>query len=483
MNFISTIKLVFRTLLARKGRSFLTILGIVIGVAGVIIIIALGAGAQSLVLGQITKLGSNLLSVQPGKSNEKGPPSQIFGIVVTTLTKDDAEALRDSGRLPDIEAVGAMVRGTATVTWTNQAVDTNFTGTQYTYSQLTNFTMQEGEFFDEQQERGNANVVVLGSSVAEDLFGQSGQSPLGQVVKVKSASQKEPGGVPLRVIGVISPRGTAAFQNQDDQIFIPLEIAQKQLLGIGYLQMINIKVNSPDNLNSTRDQIKQVLNERHRVKSDEQADYTVRNLADAIALLSTITNALQLFLTAMASIALVVGGIGILNIMMVTVTDAFATILSEARKYELGLIMAHQYIGQLVGKTEAYGQSSTKMRDAVFGNVGTIMSFKIGAEDAEYMAKEMAPVLSEQDVIGIPNFNCYTKLNINNTTSRPFSMATIYDESNRNEKLSALIKEYSRMKYGRKKVFVNQEIEDRIGIVRPESLGSVPPLPPEMPAM
>ncbi len=148
------------------------------------------------------------------------------------------------------------------------------------------------------------------------------------------------------------------------------------------------------------------------------------------------------------------------------VTDAFATILSEARKYELGLIMAHQYIGQLVGKTGDYEQSSTKMRDAVFGNVGTILSFKIGAEDAEYMAKEMAPVLSEQDVIGIPNFNCYVKLNINNTTSRPFSMATIYDESNRNDKLAALIKEYSRMKYGRKKIFVNQEIEDRIGITR-----------------
>jgi len=148
------------------------------------------------------------------------------------------------------------------------------------------------------------------------------------------------------------------------------------------------------------------------------------------------------------------------------ITDAFATILSEARKYELGLIMAHQYIGQLVGKTESYGQSSTKMRDAVFGNVGTIMSFKIGAEDAEYMAKEFAPVLSEQDVIGIPNFHCYTKLNINNTTSRPFSIATIYDESERNEKLGALIKEYSRMKYGRKRAFVDQEIEDRIGITK-----------------
>lgn len=148
------------------------------------------------------------------------------------------------------------------------------------------------------------------------------------------------------------------------------------------------------------------------------------------------------------------------------VTEAFATILSEARKYELGLIMAHQFIGQLVGKTESYGQSNTKLRDAVFGNVGTISSFKIGAEDAEYMAKEYAPELSEQDVIGIPNFNCYMKLSINNVPSRPFSMATIWDESDRNEELAALIKEYSRMKYGRKKVFVDQEIEDRIGMNR-----------------
>ncbi len=148
------------------------------------------------------------------------------------------------------------------------------------------------------------------------------------------------------------------------------------------------------------------------------------------------------------------------------ITDAFATILSEARKYELALIMAHQYIGQLTGKTGAYEDASTKMRDAVFGNVGSILSFKIGAEDAEYMAKEFAPVLSEQDVIGIPNFHCYAKISINNTTSRPFSMKTIYDESDRNEKMASLVREYSRMKYGRKKVFVDQEIEDRIGIIK-----------------
>ena len=143
------------------------------------------------------------------------------------------------------------------------------------------------------------------------------------------------------------------------------------------------------------------------------------------------------------------------------ITDAFASILSEARKYELALIMAHQYIGQLV---QSNGQGGTEMRDAVFGNVGTMMSFKVGAEDAEFLSKEYAPVLSEQDVIGIPNFNCYCKLNINNVQSRPFSMGTIWDESDRNEDLAKLIKEYCRLKYARKKVFVDQEIEDRIGI-------------------
>lgn len=321
MNFISTIRLVFRTLLARKGRSVLTILGIVIGVAGVIIIIALGAGAQSLVLGQITKLGSNLLSVQPGKSNEKGPPSQIFGIVVTTLTNEDAQALRDSGRLPDALAVNANVRGTATITWQNQTLDTNFLGTDHYYNDVVDFSMSFGRFFEQQEEAGNANVVVLGSYVAETLFSQSGIDPIGQVIKVRSSSQKEAGGVPLRVIGVVGERGSAFFQNQDDQIFVPLEIGQKQLLGIRYLQAVNVRVNASENLDATRDQIKQLLNERHKIKTDEQADFTVRNLADAVELLSTITNALRLFLTAMAAIALIVGGIGILNIMMVTVAE------------------------------------------------------------------------------------------------------------------------------------------------------------------
>jgi hypothetical protein len=144
-------------------------------------------------------------------------------------------------------------------------------------------------------------------------------------------------------------------------------------------------------------------------------------------------------------------------------TPSFANILSEARKYRLALIMAHQYIGQLTQTPT--GQQNTKIRDAVFGNVGTMMSFKVGADDGEYLAKEYAPTLSQQDIIGIANYKAYVKLNINNTTSRPFSMETIYDMENSNQKIADIVKKYSRLKYGRKKVFVDQEIEGRLGIM------------------
>jgi hypothetical protein len=142
-------------------------------------------------------------------------------------------------------------------------------------------------------------------------------------------------------------------------------------------------------------------------------------------------------------------------------TDTFATILSEARKYRLSLIMAHQYIAQLT-KTPT-GHDDTRVRDAVFGNVGTMLSFKVGADDAEYLAKEYAPTLSEQDILSIANYKAYIKLNIHNTTSRPFSLESIWDPIE-NKKLAEVLKKYSRMKYARKKMFVDQEIEARLGI-------------------
>jgi putative ABC transport system permease protein len=365
MNLFSTIKLVFRTLLARKGRSFLTILGIVIGVAGVIIIIALGAGAQSLVLGQITKLGSNLISIQPGKSNEKGPPAQVFGVVVTTLSTDDERVLRDTSRVPHAAAVNALVRGSASVTWGSRNVDTNFVGTDYNYPGVISFDMKAGQFFDQQQDQGNATVVVLGSTVADELFGGAGVDPLGQVIKVRTASQSsenQPGGIPLRIIGVVAPRGTSFFQDQDDQIFIPLAIGQQQLLGIHHLQAINIKVDSADNVNQTISDVAVVMNQQHHIKKDSDTDYTVRNIADAISILSTITNALTLFLTAMAAIALVVGGIGILNIMMVTVAE---------RTREIGLRKA-------VGASNAAVRNQFLLEAGVLTSLGGVVGIILG---------------------------------------------------------------------------------------------------------
>jgi len=340
----------------------LTILGIVIGVAGVIIIISLGAGAQSLILGQVTKLGSNLLSVQPGKSNEKGPPSTVFGITVTTLVKSDANSLRSKTQVPHALAVCSIVRGSVSTTWQGKDVDTNFMGVESSYSNVVDFTMQEGQFFSQQQEQGNANVAVLGSTVASELFDGTGIDPIGQVIKVKNSSQTQPGGIPFRIIGVIQSRGSSFFQDNDDQVFIPLTIGQEQLLGIHYLQAINIKLDSANNATQTIADITRVLKQNHHIQRDIDVDFTVYNVADAISVLSTITNALRLFLTAMAAIALVVGGIGILNIMLATVAE---------RTREIGLRKA-------VGATNGAVMRQFLMEAGVLTFLGGIVGIIIG---------------------------------------------------------------------------------------------------------
>ena len=362
-----------RNLLARKGRSFLTMLGIVIGVAGVIIIISLGAGAQSLVLGQVNKLGSNLLSVQPGKSDPKGPPAQVYGVIITTLVNADTEALRSPSQVPHAIGVSAVVNGVATVTWQNKSVDTNFVGTDSGYPKVVNFTMQEGQFMDSGDIDGSANVVVLGSTVSSALFDGTGVDPVGQIIKVRSASQENAGGVPLRIVGVITPRGSAFFQDQDDQIFIPLAIAQGQLLGIHHLQAISLKVDSADNIDQTIDDVTRVLKQRHHIISDDDIDFTVRNQASAVEMLTTITSALSLFLTSMAAVALIVGGIGILNIMLVTVAE---------RTREIGLRKA-------VGATNRVIMRQFILEASILTSIGGLIGIVVGVIVSYLMAMLM----------------------------------------------------------------------------------------------
>ncbi len=383
-----------RNLLARKGRSFLTMLGIVIGVAGVIIIISLGAGAQSLVLGQVNKLGSNLLSVQPGKSDTNGPPAQAYGVVITTLINADTEALRSTSQVPHAVAVNGQVRGTATVIWQNKTIDTNFLGTDSGYEDAVNFTMQSGQFMSKAELDGGANVVVLGSTVADLLFKDSGVDPVGQVIKVKSAALANGSngslGVPLRVAGVISPRGSAFFQDQDDQIFIPLAIGQSQLLGIHHLQMIGMKVNSSDNVEQTIQDVTRVLKQRHHILSDDEVDFTVRNQATAVGILTTITDALSLFLTSMAAIALIVGGIGILNIMLVTVAE---------RTREIGLRKAVGATnGNIMKQFLLEAGTLTSIGGLIGIVVGVIVSFGL-AKLMQYMGYDWDFVISLWSVI------------------------------------------------------------------------------------
>jgi putative ABC transport system permease protein len=323
-NLVKDIKTTIKDLLSRKGRSFLTILGIIIGVAGVIIIISLGSGAQSLVLGQVTKLGSNLIGVLPGKSDESGPPAAVFGVQIKTLTMSDVDMIKDKGKVPNTIGVASFVQGNTTIISGSESVDTSFVATDGSYTRVQNTEMIKGTFFTDEESNAGANVIVLGYDVATALFPNGNE--IGSVVKIKvpnnnPSSNEVSGSIPLRVIGVQKKLGTAAFQNQDDQVFIPFSIGQRQVLGINYVQFIRIKVDDAINVKATMEDVKRVLREQHHITNPDNDDFSVRDLADAIKLLTGITDTLRIFLGLMAGISLVVGGIGIMNIMLVTVSE------------------------------------------------------------------------------------------------------------------------------------------------------------------
>lgn len=323
-NFLRDLKNLIKDILVRKGRAFLTILGIIIGVAGVIIIISLGSGAQALVLGQITKLGTNLVGVLPGQSDENGPPAAVFGVQIKTLSLNDAEAIKDKNKVPNAVAVASFVSSNVTIIRERESVDTSFTATDGTYTEVQNVEMEKGNFFTEEEARAGNNVIVLGHDVALSLFPNGDE--IGQVVKIKIPNNDptrnlDTGSIPFRVIGVVKKMGTVAFQNQDDQVFIPFSIGQRQLLGINYIQFIRIKIDSSDNVKIAMEDIKRVLREQHRITNPSDDDFSVRDLADAIKILTSITDTLRIFLGLMAGISLVVGGIGIMNIMLVTVSE------------------------------------------------------------------------------------------------------------------------------------------------------------------
>ncbi|MFA5021065.1 MAG: ABC transporter permease [Patescibacteria group bacterium] len=309
MRIADTIKLSFSVLRINKVRSFLTGLGIIIGIAAVIIIMSAGAGAQSLIVNQLNSIGTNLISILPGMREENGPPSAAFGIIVTTLKYEDAEAI--AKQIPNIAAVSSYNTGQATFSWQNNKTDVTYYGVMSSYTGVEDADIAQGRFFTEEEDRGSARVAVLGSQVAQDLF--NGADPIGRKIKISKEF--------FEVIGVMKPRGVSGFQNKDIIALIPSQTAQKIMLGVKYVNFIRAKVDTADNIDRAQEDIKLLLRDRHNIRELKIDDFNIQNTKDAIKTLTSITDALKFFLAAIAGISLLVGGVGVMNIMLAAVND------------------------------------------------------------------------------------------------------------------------------------------------------------------
>jgi len=312
-SFRQSVKTSVRALLANKGRSFLTMLGIIIGVAAVIIIMAVGAGAQSLIINQVKTFGTDIIGILPGASEEEGPPASVMGIVITTLTYEDALALNNKTNVPNVVDVAAYYKGMSNVSWESNSYDTNVSGSTVGYLNVEGGEVDKGRFFTKEEETNLAKVAVLGSTVKKELFGDS--DAIGQKIKIKKQN--------FEVIGIMKDRGTVAFQNNDDQVFIPIKTMQKLIAGVNHISMMRLKVDSQENMDKAMSDVKTTLRERHGItdQSGINDDFTVRSSAQAMDMITTITDALKFFLVAIAAMSLLVGGIGIMNIMLVSVTE------------------------------------------------------------------------------------------------------------------------------------------------------------------
>ena len=294
------------SLSANKLRSSLTILGIVIGVAAVIAMISIGRGAQNSITGSIQGIGSNLLFVFGGGSEDVRNPKPI--------TLGDAAAISDHFAAPSVEAVAPVLQGSGKVSFGGESSVTQISGVTPAYGPMRNIHVAEGEFISEEHMLGQASVVLLGPDVADKLFGRT-EGLVGETVRIE--------GQPFRVIGVLQSRGGSGFSNEDDQIMVPLSTAQTRLLrrsGRDHVDLLMVQGTSAQTVPQAAEEISQILRTRHRTAIGAD-DFTILTQQDFLDTVRTITGVLTIFLGGIAAISLLVGGIGIMNIMLVSVTE------------------------------------------------------------------------------------------------------------------------------------------------------------------
>jgi putative ABC transport system permease protein len=317
----ASLRIALRALMVNKMRSALTMLGIIIGVGAVIAMIAVGSGAKARIEEQIASMGSNLIMVMSGSSTSGG---LRFGAgTVPTLTVDDAKAI--VAEIPAVKYVAPNTTGIAQVVFGNQNWSTIVNGTVPEVLEIRDWPLSSGRPFTQQDVDGATKVCLLGNTVVENLFG--GIDPIGQIVRIKK--------VPFTVIGILAPKGQSTWgQDQDDIIFVPLTTAQKRLFGMqfpGMVRVIAVQAWGPEMVNEAEEQITNLLRQRHRIQPNQESDFSVRNLTEVMSSREQSANVMSLLLGSIASISLIVGGIGIMNIMLVSVTE---------RTREIGIRMA-----------------------------------------------------------------------------------------------------------------------------------------------
>ena len=321
INLPSTFKISLRALRVNKMRSALTMLGIIIGVSAVITMLAVGTGASSKITEQISSMGSNLLIVFPGSVTAGG--LRMGSGSQSTLTSGDAEAIKRE--CPAAEEAVPILNGAAQLVYSNQNWSTGVYGATPAILYVRDWPLASGRIFTDQEVKSAAKVCLLGQTVVENLFG--GMDPLGQVIRIKR--------VPFMVIGVLSEKGQSLMgQDQDDTVYIPLSTAQRKIFGRGLPDMvrsITVKTKSTEDLEPASQQIADLLKQRHHIGPSQEDDFTVRNLTQMMMAAEQSTRIMTLLLGAIASVSMLVGGIGIMNIMLVSVTE---------RTKEIGIRMA-----------------------------------------------------------------------------------------------------------------------------------------------
>lgn len=310
MLFVDLIEETFFAVLANKVRSSLTVLGIIIGISSVVAMISIGQGATSDISKNIQSLGSNLLVVMPG--SQRGIGSQVRGGMgsASTLVLEDAEAIAE--QVNYIEAVASEVSTRKQIIVKGENTNTSIYGVTMDYAEVKNIEMETGSFMTDQNVKKNSKVAVLGPDTRNDLFGEN-VNPIGQKIKIEKME--------FTVIGVTKSKGGTGFGSSDDLIYIPLSTAQRYLTGSDSVSSINIQVEKEDLMTSVEEQITNLLLVRHNIANTLNADFSIMNQADILNTMSDVTGTLTLLLGAIAGISLIVGGIGIMNMMLTTVTE------------------------------------------------------------------------------------------------------------------------------------------------------------------